>query len=576
MSEQPHPSGAVAGGWRDVLRLDYGGVVMGLVFLALSLTPSLLPRPPFSQGAISGLSFAVGYGAGVVLWSGFRRLIPWRNESVAKWGWPVLGVVLIAGGVIMAPLVVAWQNGIRTTVGLPTITGYSWFQLIVVGCATALVAIALGRGLRIVYEATGRRSGLFLRRVAGPDVSAHERTMSVATDAAALLAVTLLVGTIVVAVVMLGLHVLDRGWSASNAMPDPELSAPTSPLRSGGPGSYVQWDELGFAGSQIVSTGPDATAIQALTRQRALEPIRVYVGLESAPTYAERAAIAVNELQRTGAAHREVLVVAGTTGTGWLDPQAIDSVEYLHGGNTALVALEYTDKPSWRSRVLSPNVPAEGASAQFYSVYAWWSALPPDQRPKLIVYGLSLGSYAMQSAFPDLDTLLARADGAVFAGTPARTGLWDQLSAQRDAGSPITQPVLDQGRQVRWFSAPADFAHISGEWESPRIVYLQHGNDPVTWLSASIFWKRPEWLEDGQRSPVVSRDMHWIPVVTGLQAVIDFTMGTAVPDNSGHKYGQSMLEAWIAVAGDGGLTDLSLDAIRATIASYDTILPVDQ
>ncbi|WP_430866735.1 alpha/beta-hydrolase family protein [Demequina aurantiaca] len=560
----------------DAFGLDYGGVLVGLAFLALSLTPSLLPRPQVSQGAISGLSFAVGYGVGVAAWAMARRVVPWRHHDAARWGWPIVGLVIVTGGVIMAPLVVAWQNGIRTTVGLPTIPGYSWLQLLGVALVVALVAISLGRGARLAYQATGKRSAPIVRRVVGPDTSLSQRALDMATVAATLLAVTLIFALIAAAFVMLGLRVLDRGWSASNAMPDPTLTRPASYLRSGGPGSVVAWDDLGFAGSQVVATGPDATAIGALTGEPALEPIRVYVGLAAAPTYAERSAIAVNELQRMGAADREVLVVAGTTGTGWLDPQALDSIEYLHGGDTAVVALEYNDKPSWRSRVLSPNVPAEGASAQFYSVYAWWSALPSESRPQLVIYGMSLGSYAMQSVFPDLDTMLARSQGAVFAGTPARTGLWDTLTAQRDPHSPVTLPVLDDGRQVRWFATPEDFDFLAGEWDYPRVAYLQHGNDPVTWLSASIFWQRPQWLEDGQRSPVVSPDMRWIPVVTGLQALIDFTMGTSVPDDSGHKYGAITFDAWIAVTGDGGLSDASLDAIRASIASYDTVPPVDQ
>lgn len=576
MSAQPTRSGAASTRWLDALRFDYGGVVMGLIFLALSLTPSLLPRPPMLQGVISGLSFALGYGVGVALWVILRQVVSWRSERLARWGWPMLGLVLLVGSLILAPFVVSWQNGIRTTVGLPTIPGYSWFQLVVVTVAVALATITIARALRLAYQAVELRSGPFLMRVAGPEASSHQRSLGVANNVAALVAVTLLVGIVLVVVVILGLRVLDRGWSASNEFPDPTLSAPTSPLRSAGPGSLVAWEDIGYSGSQIVSTGPDANAISALTMEPALEPIRVYVGLNSASTYAERSAIAVNELQRTGAAYRKVLVVAGTTGTGWLDPQALDSLEYLHGGDTAMVAIEYTDKPSWRSRVLSPNVPAEGASAQFYSVYAWWSALPEEHRPQLVVYGLSLGSYAMQSVFPDLNTLLARTEGAIFVGTPARTGLWDGLTAARDKGSPVTLPVLDEGRQVRWFDDPEGVRQAEGLWDEPRVVYLQHGNDPVVWLSASIFWREPEWLKQGQRSPVVSEDMRWIPVVTGLQAVIDFTMGTAVPDGNGHKYGKIMLEAWMAVTGDGGLSEQSLDAIRATIVSYDTLPPIDQ
>jgi len=549
---------------------------MGLVFLALSLTPSLLPRSQTSQGAISGLSFALGYAVGVLLWSGVKALVRWRHESLTRWGWPLLGIVLVTGAIILAPFVVAWQNGIRTTVGLATIPGYSWFQLLAVAFGVAMLAIAVGRGLRLTYRAIERRTGTVVFRVAGEEGLKHQRALQFGAEVSAIFIFATAVIVAVAVIIVGGLQVLDRGWSASNALPDPALNAPTSALRSGSAQSLVSWNEVGNAGAEIVTSGPDAVAIEALTKRSALEPIRVYVGLAAAPTYAERAAIAVNELQRTGAAHRDVLIVAGTTGTGWLDSQAIDGVEYLHGGDTALVAVEYDDKPSWRSRVFSPDIPTEGTSAQFYSVYSWWSALPADDRPRLYVYGLSLGSYAMQSAFPDLDTLLARTDGAVFAGTPSGTRLWETVTAQRDEGSPVVLPTLDRGRQVRWFSSAGGVDRLTSVWEQPRVAYLQNGNDPVTWLSASIFWQKPEWLEDGQRSPVVSSDMHWIPIVTGLQAFIDYTMGSSVPDKAGHLYGTLTLEAWIAVTGDDGLDIESVDAIRAVIASQDTLAPLDQ
>ena len=47
-------------------RLDYGGVLVGLVFVALSMTPSMLPRPWYYQGAVSGVSFAGGTAAKIL------------------------------------------------------------------------------------------------------------------------------------------------------------------------------------------------------------------------------------------------------------------------------------------------------------------------------------------------------------------------------------------------------------------------------------------------------------------------------------------------------------------------------
>lgn len=47
--------------------LDPAGSLLALAFVALSVTPSLLPRPALLQGAIGGVAFAVGYLIGVAV-----------------------------------------------------------------------------------------------------------------------------------------------------------------------------------------------------------------------------------------------------------------------------------------------------------------------------------------------------------------------------------------------------------------------------------------------------------------------------------------------------------------------------
>ena len=43
------------------------------------------------------------------------------------------------------------------------------------------------------------------------------------------------------------------------------------------------------------------------------------------------------------------LIVVMPTGTGWIDPAAMDTVEYLHGGDVASVAIQYSYLTSWLS-----------------------------------------------------------------------------------------------------------------------------------------------------------------------------------------------------------------------------------
>jgi uncharacterized membrane protein len=69
-------------------RLSSIGLLVGAVFFAFSLTPSLLPRPFLIQGALSGVSLAAGYGlgvAGLALWNYLQLpLLRGRAALVAK------------------------------------------------------------------------------------------------------------------------------------------------------------------------------------------------------------------------------------------------------------------------------------------------------------------------------------------------------------------------------------------------------------------------------------------------------------------------------------------------------------
>jgi uncharacterized membrane protein len=68
------------------------------------------------------------------------------------------------------------------------------------------------------------------------------------------------------------------------------------------------------------------------------EPIRVYVGLRSAESLEGRTKLALDELSRVGGFDRSVLVVITPTGSGWVDPAAVDSIEYLRHGDVAVTA----------------------------------------------------------------------------------------------------------------------------------------------------------------------------------------------------------------------------------------------
>ena len=527
--------------------LDPGGVLVGLALVALSLTPSLLPRPAVLQGALTGVAFGLGYALGALVWWVIRSAVPWRPSGRARrvfwWGMLALAAAII---VIIGIAAVGWQNEVRALVELPPLDSVAVGVFVVATLVTAALLLAIGRGVR--------RLTITLLRAAGPLVGGLGVVSVVVASA-------LLFGLVVMATI-------DIIYAERNGQPDAALIEPSSAFRSAGDESAVEWSSLGRHGGTFVAGGPSAAQIEALTGLDAVEPIRVYVGLGNADSVSERAALAVDELRRTGAFNRDVLVVATTTGSGWLEDQAVDAVEYLHAGSTAIVAVQYAYTPSWVSFLFDPDAPVAAAQATFEAVYAEWLSLPSDDRPRLMSYGLSLGAHGGQEVFDDLADLRDRTDGALFVGSPASSTMWQTLQAARDEGSPAWQPVLDDGLQVRWMSQPGDSDRLPGPWDEPRVLYLQHATDPITWLTADLLWSSPEWLDADQRGPDVSPSMRWIPVVTGLQVTIDMLMGQSPPARHGHNFGDVMVDGWRAVAGDAGLTPAALDAVRAEIESY--------
>ncbi|QTV79916.1 alpha/beta-hydrolase family protein [Microbacterium sp. NIBRBAC000506063] len=425
-------------------RTRNGGVGRGALYAeaASCFPPSLLPRPALLQGAIGGVAFAVGYLIGVAVWALLRRLLRRRLPSRRPWhGWWILYVVLwIAAIGVLSVLALTWQNEVRRLVEMPPLEGVDISAFLLAFLPVVAILLCAGKATFWLF----RR----LRRMAGTVIG----VIGSATVVTGIVA-----GLVLVVIVS-----VDEIYLQRNALPDAAVREPASEARSAGPDSPVAWETLGRHGAAFVGGGPTASQIADLTGGPAIEPIRVYAGLESAPTIQERARLVVAELERTGAFERDVLVVATTTGSGWLEPQAIDAVEYLHDGNTAIAAMQYAYTPSWVSFLFDPDAPVAAARVLFEAVEETWQRLPADSRPLLVLYGLSLGAHGGQAVFADLDDLRARADGALFVGSPHSSELWQELQTRRDAGSPVWQPVLDEGREVRWISRAGDERLLPG------------------------------------------------------------------------------------------------------------------
>ncbi len=529
-------------------RLGLAGCAGAIVFYCLSLTPSLLPRAVLLQGVAGGLTAAIGYGAGTALGAVTRKVWRRRYPRATRICWWVLFVAGPLLGLLFLALGTRWQQELRARVGLPPLPAYDIVRIIGVSVLTFLVLLLVARMLRMVTRQIARRLGRFLPR-------------PVAYGIGALVVVLLGVGFVDGVLRERLLAIADRSASLTDDGTDAAARKPFTPRRSGSPGSAAGWETLGRQGRQFIGTGPSADDFGTFAGAPATEPIRLYAGLKSADSARARAEVVLREMDRTGAWDRAVVGVVTPTGTGWVDGAVTDSLEYMYAGDTALVSMQYSYLPSWISFLADRSKVRETAAVLIGAVRDRWVAMPAQTRPKLLLFGESLGSYGTESAFGSMSAMAGTADGVLLVGPPFANPIRRQLVDTRAAGSPIWNPVYGS-QPVRFAQNPADLRTPQGR--QPKVVYLQNSSDPVVWWSPELLITRPAWLDD-PRGPDVSPDMHWYPGVTFWQTLVDQFAANGVPAGHGHVYGSGVVDGWAAVAAPPGWTAADTIRLRALL-----------
>ena len=550
-AEEPKPSPEPARR-RKLLYVTLPGCWGGLIFACLSFTPSLLPRGGVIQGVICGITGAIGYGVAVLaasIWRAFADRDPRRPR---RWAWRTFFISAVVLFVVAFGLGQYWQYEIRKLMG---VTDYSIPLVIASPFIAALVFclfLMIGRGVRGVYRWL---AGL-LQRWAGPR----------AARAVGWIVVAGVVYLIVTGLLLDGfVGVMNEAYSVRDTKTAEGVHQPTTSLRSGGPGSLVPWNSLGWQGRNFIGKGPSVSDIEKFTHRPAMEPIRAYAGLASAKDAESRAVLAVDDLKRAGGFKRKDLLVVTTTGSGWVDPALVDSFEYLTGGNAATVAIQYSYLPSWISYLVDQSKAREAGRALFDVVYGAWSKLPPDQRPRLFVAGESLGSFGGEAAFSGEYDMSNRTDGILFAGPPNFNTLFREFSDHRDAGSPEVQPVYQDGRIVRFTNNPAKGIPPEGKpWTGSRVLYLMHPSDPIVWWSPHLIFSEPDWISEPPGQDVL-KGMFWMPFVTFWQVTADLPFATGVPGGHGHTYSGEYVYGWNAVMRPAGMTSQDLASLSKII-----------
>ncbi len=293
---------------------------------------------------------------------------------------------------------------------------------------------------------------------------------------------------------------------------------PTSTLVSGGPGSVLPFADLGQQGRRYVTDVLTPEVISDVLEEPAIaHPIRTYVGFDSEPLYPSgRAELALTELERTGAFDRSHLLLVNPTGTGWVDHSMIEAAELFTRGDIATCCIQYGRYPSF----LSLQKVALGRGQFRLLLWGIRQRLlerPPDRRPKVLVFGESLGAWASSDVvmYAGLDGFDHYGiDRALWVGLPG-LAKWSRNGMARgsnDLVPPGSVTVFDQHEQLA--------ALTPKERDELRAVILSHDNDPIAQLSPDLLIAQPDWLGD-DRGRSVPDGMAWTPIVTFFHVLID-------------------------------------------------------
>ena len=307
---------------------------------------------------------------------------------------------------------------------------------------------------------------------------------------------------------------------------------------SGSDASLVSWEGLGREGRRHALAAvrsrpwadrpaglPDLSIPTVTGAPAVADPVEVYVGLDNAPTPKERVELALAEMDRTAAWDRSLLMLVSPTGTGYVNYCAVAAAQYLTRGDVATVTLQYSKRPSPLS--LGMIADAREQNRLLWSRIAERVRdLPRERRPRVVLFGESLGAHTSQDVFLHWGTLGLRAlgiEGALWVGTPYASGWMQEIvrGGRADTDDDLVAVVNDFG-QVE--EMPED------RRRRLRYVLVSHDNDGVTKFGTDLLLRQPPWLR-GARSPIeevppysprgVPPSMRWQPLTTFMQLLVD-------------------------------------------------------
>ena len=533
--------------------LSFLGVIAALAMYAVSVSPSLMARSWAWHAVASGILVACGYVAGVVVQNVAQLVIRLTGLTISA-SEPVELGFRIGIGALFALwwiyAVIQSYRRARKAAALVNMPGETFGEYLLGTAGAVVVSWML---LRIV----GALNGLCWMLIASLD--AHmPRLAAIVVSMVILFAIMFFLTSKVI--LRGGIGFFRRKAEQLNMRTARGIYQPVVPERSASPASSVTWESVGGQGRVFLGRGPSRLDIAQVCGGVAMEPIRVYSGMPTGGSGIEQAAATVvAELHRTGAFDRAVILIAASTGSGWVDEWQVQPLEFLTRGNCATASLQYSYVPSALNWLTGLEPAQEASAALFAAVRAELDLMDEADRPALFVCGESLGAFASQSVFESFEDVLARVDGALWVGTPSFTPMHAALTAARHKGSPEVAPVVNNGRRVRFVNEPSDlrtdlYGRELGPWGFPRVVYAQHPSDPVVWWTNKLIWTQPDWLRE-RAGRDVSLNVEFTRFATYIQVLADLPVAGTAPGGHGHTYHEELIPLWRGILGFDRLFD---------------------
>ena len=533
--------------------LSFLGVIAALAMYAVSVSPSLMARSWAWHAVASGILVACGYVAGVVVQNVAQLVIRLTGLTISA-SEPVELGFRIGIGALFALwwiyAVIQSYRRARKAAALVNMPGETFGEYLLGTAGAVVVSWML---LRIV----GALNRLCWMLIASLD--AHmPRLAAIVVSMVILFAIMFFLTSKVI--LRGGIGFFRRKAEQLNMRTARGIYQPVVPERSASPASSVTWESVGGQGRVFLGRGPSRLDIAQVCGGVAMEPIRVYSGMPTGGSGIEQAAATVvAELHRTGAFDRAVILIAASTGSGWVDEWQVQPLEFLTRGNCATASLQYSYVPSALNWLTGLEPAQEASAALFAAVRAELDLMDEADRPALFVCGESLGAFASQSVFESFEDVLARVDGALWVGTPSFTPMHAALTAARHKGSPEVAPVVHNARRVRFVNEPSDlrtdlYGRELGPWGFPRVVYAQHPSDPVVWWTNKLIWTQPDWLRE-RAGRDVSMNVEFTRFATYIQVLADLPVAGTAPGGHGHTYHEELIPLWRGILGFDRLFD---------------------